>query len=240
MSPLDIRQQPSGIADTTALVLALPLAGGALCFVSYAPMALVLFVAWVTLSVSRLRRSQAESEAQFGLAEKLERAQFLLQQGAHGASRSLARQVADEARTPETQRAVVETLAWCELGLGRPEAARAALSCIPVYVLDPYCRAAVAEACGHAHEALGILQATHVKKPLSRPAIQLQIELKARLHGAAEACECALQNVHSLTREDIERVLNFAGEARTVPAAQALTRALQNRDRRSASGLWRT
>jgi hypothetical protein len=122
--------------------------------------------------------------------------------------------VAELAQSARLQHTAVELVAWCELGLGRPEAARDALSWLSGSArLDPYCRAAVEDASGQSLWALHILERAARRHGLSREATLLRIELCARFRGIEAACALALQKVAQLTRDDLASLLTFARDA---------------------------
>jgi hypothetical protein len=154
-----------------------------------------------------------------------------LQRGAARHALAIGHRVADHARSPDVQRASIELIAWSELGLERPEAARNALSWLNGGAgADPYCRAAVEDACGHSGWALHILERAAERRELPREATLLRIDLHARLRGLEAACAITLRELDRIRLEDAERVVR-AGAAAAEPgqAWNALVAALRLR-----------
>jgi hypothetical protein len=79
--------------------------------------------------------------------------------------------------------------------------------------LDPYCCAAVEDACGQSRWALHILERAARRKALSREATLFRIELYARLRGLDAACALAVQKLALLSPADAESLLQFARAA---------------------------
>ena len=190
--------------------------------------ALVAMGCGFSLLFVRLRQERDADDARLGLAEELQRARELLGRGAHRQALGVAHGVAELARSEPLQRRALELLAWCELGLGRPQAAQNALSWASgAGTLDPYCCAAVEDACGHGLWALHIMERAARKRQLSREATLFRIELYARLRGVEAACQLTLAQLNRLLPEDAERVLRFAQAAgRDSNATLALAQAL--------------
>jgi hypothetical protein len=219
-----------GAACVAATLLAFPLAGCALLLERSSIAALILLSAGFALLLTARQRANAEGDARLRLSEQLELARLLLGRGAHGKACSIAREVAERARSPRTQLAAVETLAWCELGLGRPLSARNALSWIrPLEALDAYCCAAVEDACGNSLWALRILEEAGRRASLSPNAQRFWIDLCARVRGVEAACQLTLRQLAELDRGDALRVLEFARlePCAAAPSAQLLAEALQ-------------
>jgi hypothetical protein len=196
--------------------------------------AIVAMACGFSLIFARLRQERAASDLRLGLAEELSRARELLERGAHRHALSVAHQVAEQAQSERLQREALELLAWCELGLGRPQAARDALSwAMSSGALDPYCCAAVEDACGQSLWALHLVERAARKRPLSREATLFRIDLYARLRGIEAACALTLSQLSRLRSEDAERVLDFARAAAgsdnnaTATLAQALAQRLE-------------
>jgi hypothetical protein len=219
-------QAIDGVANAAAMLLAFALAGCALWFVENGWVTLISLAAGFSLLVSRLQRDRAEIEAKLGLHDQLELARALLSRGAHGQARAIAGRVAEEARNPRTQRAAVEALAWAELGLGRPQSARNALSWVPLDAVDQYCCAVVEDACGNSFWALHIIESAGRKSRLSREAKRFWIDLCARLRGLEAACQLTLRELGGLDPDDARRVLDCALAAGLTAPAQALEKAL--------------
>lgn len=194
--------------------LAFAVAAFALFHGEAAAVALVLMLCGFALVLARLRQELDEADARHGLPDEVNRIRELLARGAYRQALTLAHRVADLAQSARLQQVAVELVAWCELGLGRPDAARNALSWLSSSAeLDPYCRAAVEDACGQSLYALHILERASRRSALSREATLLRIELYARLRGIEAACALALQKLAQLTRQDLERLLDFARSA---------------------------
>ncbi len=180
------------------------------------------------LVFARLRQERDAADQRLGLADELVRARVLFERAAHRDALRVAHEVAEQAESAPLQRAALELVAWCELGMGRPQAARDALSWVGGSgALDPYCVAAIEDACGESLWALHIVERAAKKRPLSREATLFRIDLYARLRGVEAACELTLQNLGRLRAEDVERVLGFARATNAAgEAAQTLTCAL--------------
>lgn len=131
------------------------------------------------LLFARLRQERDAVDARLGLPAELARARELVGRGAHRQALGVAHEVAERAQSAQLQRAALEVVAWCELGLGRPRAARDALSWLSESA-DPYCMAAVEDACGQSLWALHILERAARKKPLAREATLFRIDLSVR------------------------------------------------------------
>ncbi len=214
-------------ASIAVALLAFVVAGLALSHGQAGHAALVATACGFALVLTRLRQEREAEDHRLGLPEKLLRARQLQARGAFRDARSLVHQVADEAQSAKLQRAALELLAWCELALDRPEAARDALSCLrEAGSLDAYCQAAVEDACGHSLWALHLVEREARRHELSREATLFRIDLYARLRGIEAACALTLQQLSRLRLEDAERVLRFADGAGHGGAARALARAL--------------
>jgi hypothetical protein len=173
--------------------------------------ALVAALCGASLVFVRLRQERDAVDARLGLADALTHARELLARDAHQQALRVAHDVAERAQSEPMQRAAVELTAWCQLGLGRPEAARDALSWLAGSgAIDPYCLAAVEDGCGQSLWALHIVERAAKKGQLSREATLFRIDLCARLRGVEAACSLTLQQLARLKREDAERVLGFA------------------------------
>lgn len=193
------------------MVLAFALSGVALWLVELGSSTLVLLIAGFALFFAQLRRARDATDAQLGLAAELELARLLLERGAHAQALVAASRAAERAHSARSQRAAIELMAWCQLGLGRPAAARDALSWVrSVEALDPLCCAVVEDACGDSRWALHLLDNAARRRRLSREATLFRIELYARLRGIEAACLLTLQELESLTLDDARRVLAFA------------------------------
>jgi hypothetical protein len=167
-----------------------------------------------SLLFRRLRQERDEIDARLGLADELLRARELLSRGAQRQALSVAHLVAEQAHSARAQGMALELVAWSELGLGRPQAARNALSWVSGSgAVDPYCCAAVEDACGESLWALHIVERAAKKQQLSREATLFRIDLYARLRGVEAACALTLQELGRLRPEDAERVLSFARNA---------------------------
>jgi hypothetical protein len=216
------------LAQTVAMALAFVLSAWALFVAHNGAATLISLVAGFALWLSRLRQSRADTEARLGLAEELELARLLLGRGAYAQALPIARRVAEQAQLTRTQQSALETVAWCELGLGRPGPARAALSWVrPQEALDVLCCAAVEDACGDTLWALHLLETAARRGPITREARLFWIDLCARSRGIEAACWLTLQQLKCLRPEDAERVLEFARSAPSA-AARALALALQH------------
>jgi hypothetical protein len=173
--------------------------------------AMVAALCGASLIFVRLRQERDAVDARLGLADELARARDLLGRDAHQQALRVAQEVAERAQSEPMQRAAIELVAWCQLGLGRPEAARDALSWLAGSgAIDPYCLAAVEDGCGQSLWALHIVERAAKKGLLSREATLFRIDLCARLRGMEAACWLTLQQLARLRREDAERVLGFA------------------------------
>ncbi len=164
-----------------------------------------------------------------GLERRARRAHELLARGAHRQALRVSHDVAERAQSARLQRAALELAAWCELGLGRPQAARDALSWLGgARAVDPYCAAAVEDACGQSLWALHIVERAAKRQPLSREATLFRIDLLARVRGLDAACSLTLQQLARLRREDAELVLAAAERSWPGrPAVRALADALK-------------
>jgi hypothetical protein len=207
-------KQLDAVAQVSALVLAFAVAVWSLWVVENGVAALISVAAGFALTLSRLQQARVDAEARLGLAEELALARTLLARGAHMQALVVARRVAEAACCTSTQRAALETVAWCELGRGRPENARNALSWMRSDdALDVLCCAAVEDACGDSLFALHLLESAARRGPLPREARLFWIDLCARSRGIEAACMLTLQQLKSLRVEDAERVLEFAKQA---------------------------
>lgn len=213
-------------ANIWVALLAFVVAGFALFHGDAGLISLVATVCGVVLVFARLRQERDAFDQRLGLEEDLARARQLIERGAFRPALAVAHDVAERARGARRQRAALELVAWCELGLGRPRAARDALSWLAESA-DPYCSAAVEDACGQSRWALHLLERAARKRPLAHEALLFRIDLYARLRGLDAACALALQHLARLGRDDAERVLRFAHAASLEGgAALALERAL--------------
>jgi hypothetical protein len=215
------------------MVAAFALSAWALCVAEHGVATLISLAAGFALLLARIRQARVDLETRLGLAGELELSRLLLERGAYGQALPIARRVAELARLTRTQERALETVAWCELGLGRPGPARDALSWVPADSLDVLCRAAVLDACGHSLFALRLLESAAKRGPLSREARLFWIDLCARCRGIEAACLLTVRQLKNLQLEDAERVLEFAGGASSA-AARALALALE-RERAAAS-----
>lgn len=189
--------------------------------------ALVAIACGFALILARIRQEHEAEDGRLALPEKLQLARELQARGAYREALGVVRGVAELAQSAGLQRAALELVAWCELALDRPEAARDALSCLrEAGALDPYCQAAVEDACGHSLWALHIVEREARRRELSREATLFRIDLYARLRGIEAACTLTLQQLGRLRLEDVERVLSFADRAGQTSAASALARAV--------------
>lgn len=214
-------------ASLSVALLAFLVAGLALCHVQAGLTAIVAMACGFALVLARLRQEREAEDRRLGLEEKLLDARQLQARGAFRDALHLVRQVADQARGARLQRAALELVAWCELALDRPEAARDALSWLRESgALDPYCQAAVEDACGHSLWALHIVEREARRRELSREATLFRIDLYARLRGIEAASALTLQQLGRLRFEDVERVLRVADGAGHAGAASALARVL--------------
>ena len=184
---------------------------------------------WLVLA--RLRQQREAGDARLGVADELQRARQLLSRGAHRHALVVAHAAAESAQSARLQRNALELVAWCELALGRPQGARDALSWTGgSAALDPYCVAAVEDACGESLWALHIIERAARKAPQSRQACLFRIDLYARLRGVEAACALTLQQLLRLEREDVARVLSFARRAGVdCSAARGLAQVLAER-----------
>jgi hypothetical protein len=188
--------------------------------------AIVAVACGFALVFARLRQERDEMDRSRGLPDKLAHAHELFEREAFRPALNAAHSVAEQAQSAALQRRALELVAWCQLSLDRPEAARDALSCLSGSdALDPYCYAAVEDALGHSLWALHIVERAARRRQLSREATLFRIDLCARLRGVEAACALTLQQLSRLRLEDAERVLRFASgnSSRAVIAlAQAL------------------
>jgi hypothetical protein len=191
--------------------LAFAVAAFALFHGQAALVALVLMLCGFALVLKRVRQELDEADERQGLPDDVLRVRELLARGAHRQALTVAHRVAELAQSARLQHIGVELVAWCELGLDRPEAARNALSWLSgSSELDPYCRAVVEDACGQSLWALHLLERAARKKTLSREATLFRIELYARLRGVEAACELALKHLTVLKSEDAAQLVAFA------------------------------
>jgi hypothetical protein len=223
--------QPSDVLGYRAsTLLSFVLSGMALWLLELGVTSVVLLVSGFALLFAQQRRAREAVDAQLGLAAELELADLLLGRAAHGDALVVACRVAERASSPRLQRAAVEAIAWAQLGLGRPTAARDALSWVrPQEALDPLCCAAVEAACGESRWALHLLDNAARRRPLSREATLFRIDLCAQLRGVEDACRLTLRELGTVTHEDARRVLAFAGGDESA-GASALARELSERD----------
>jgi hypothetical protein len=227
MMPVDPATYASGKASIWVALMAFVVAAFALCHGEAGLAALVATLCGFALVFARLRQEREEVDARLGLAEDLERARELMGRGAYPQALNLAQRVAELSQSARVQCTALEIIAWCQLALDRPEDARNALSCLNgADVIDPYCYAAVEDACGHSLWALHIVERAARKRQLSREATLFRIDLYARLRGIEAACALTLSQLGKLRMEDAERVLLFARDAGGSRAALALARAL--------------
>jgi len=185
-----------------------------------------LFGSWLLLKGAKQKRYA--SDALRGLPDALRYGRELLSRGAHREALGVARRVAELAHSAHVQRAAIELVAWCELALNDPGAARDALSWLGSSgELDQYCRAAVEDACGDSLWALHILERAAQRRALPREATLFRIDLYARFRGMEAACRLAMQQAAQLTPKDASRLLDHARRAACSESTlAALTRAL--------------
>jgi hypothetical protein len=227
MLPEDPAEHDSAKASIWVALLAFVVAAFALVHHQAGLIALITSVCGSALVFARLRQEREALDARRGLAGELTQARELMQRGAHRQALSIAQRVAELAQSARVQCGALELIAWCQLALDRPEAARNALSCLNgADAIDPYCYAAVEDACGHSLWALHIVERAARKRQLSREATLFRIDLYARLRGMEAACALTLSQLGRLRLEDAERVLLFAHQAGKSRAALALARAL--------------
>jgi hypothetical protein len=214
-------------ASIGVALLAFALAALALCQGQAGLTALVATACGFSLILARIRQEREAQDGRHGLSEQLQHARELQARGAYREALRVVHGVAELAQSASVQRAALELVAWCELALDRPTAARDALSCLrEAGALDPYCQAAVEDACGHSLWALHIVEREARRRELSREATLFRIDLYARLRGIEAACTLTLQQLGRLRLEDVERVLTFADRAGQTSAALALARAV--------------
>jgi hypothetical protein len=227
MMPVNPAQHVPAKASIWVALMAFVVAAFALFHVEAGLAALVAIVCGFALIFARLREEREAVDARLGLAEDLARAKELLERGAYRQALNLTQKIAELAQSARLQCRALEIIAWCQLALDRPEDARDALSCLNgADVIDPYCYAAVEDACGHSLWALHIVERAARKRQLSREATLFRIDLYARLRGIEAACALTLSQLGKLRLEDAERVLQFAHGASSSRAALALARAL--------------
>jgi hypothetical protein len=212
-----------GKASIAVALLAFLVAGVSLCHGQAGLTAMIATACGFALVIARLRQEREADDERLRLGDKLKLSEALQQRGAARDALRLAHQVADRAQSAKLQRAALEQVAWCQLALDRPTEARDALSCLrEAGALDPYCQAAVEDACGHSLWALHIVEREARRRQLSREATLFRIDLYARLRGVEAACALTLEQLGRLRIEDVERVLRFADEAGQSAAARAL------------------
>lgn len=234
MQSTELRQRETKASIWVAL-LSFAIAAFALCQGQAGFVALIAVGCGFSLVFARLRQERDHADARQGLDQELARASELYERGAHRHALGIAHDVAEQAQSARVQRAALELVAWCELGMGRPRAARDALSWIGGFgELDPHCAAAVEDACGESLWALHILERASRKRVLAREATLFRIDLCARLRGVEAACALALQQLNRLRLDDAERVLGFARAAR-VEHESVLALASAVADRRFAA-----
>lgn len=227
MLPVNPVEDGHAKASVWVALLAFAVAAFALCHGEAGSTALVAIVCGFALILARLRQEREAVDARLGLAEDLERAQQLMERGAYRPALNLTQRVAELAQSARVQCTALEIIAWCQLALDRPEDARDALSCVAgADAIDPYCYAAVEDACGNSLWALHIVERAARKRQLSREATLFRIDLYARLRGIEAACALTLSQLGRLRLEDAQQVLNFALGAGSNRAALALARAL--------------
>ncbi len=214
-------------ASIWVALLAFVVAAFALCHGEAGLSALVAIICGFALVFARLRQEREHADARLGLNEDLRLAGELMERGAYRQALNVTQRVAELAQSARVQCRALEIIAWCQLALDRPEDARNALSCLNgADAIDPYCYAAVEDACGHSLWALHIVERAARKRQLSREATLFRIDLYARLRGIEAACALTLSQLGKLRRQDAERVLHFAhsvGKSRTAVApARAL------------------
>ena len=225
--PVDSAQHAPTKASMWVALMAFVVAAFALFHVEAGLTALVAIICGFALLFARLRDERAAFDARLDLADDLARARELMERGAYRQALNLTQRVAELAQSARLQCMALEIIAWCQLALDRPEEARNALSCLNgADVIDPYCYAAVEDACGHSLWALHIVERAARKRQLSREATLFRIDLYARLRGIEAACALTLSQLGRLRLEDAERVLRFAHGAGSSRAALALARAL--------------
>jgi hypothetical protein len=227
MLPVVSPKENPAKASIWVALLAFVLAAFALCHGQAGLTALVAIICGFSLVFARLRQEREQADLQLGLDEDLERARELMERGAYRQALNVTQRAAELARSARVQCRALEVIAWCQLALDRPEDARDALSCLNgADAIDPYCYAAVEDACGHSLWALHIVERAARKRQLSREATLFRIDLYARLRGIEAACALTLSQLGKLRLEDAERVLQYAHHAGKSRAALALARAL--------------
>jgi hypothetical protein len=227
MQSTELRERETKASICVAL-LSFAVAAFALCQGKAGLVALIAVSCGFSLIFVRLRQEREFADARLGLDHELTRARELFDRGAYRHALGVAHDVAEQAQSARVQRASIELCAWCELGTGRPQAARDALSWVGGFPeLDPYCVAAVEDACGESLWALHILERAARKRTLAREAVLFRIDLYARLRSVEAACALTVQQLHRLRGDDAERVLAFARTARVEhESVQALALAL--------------
>jgi len=235
--------RPLSRADTKASMwaagLSFAVAAFALCHSSGAPVALIALTCGFSLLFVRLRQERVETDERAGLPLQLVEARRLLHREAHRHALVVAHRVADAAHSAPLQREALELVAWCQLGLGRPRAARNALSWIGGAGgldpwLDAYVCAAVEDACGASAWALHLLERAARKRELSREATRFRIDLYARVRGVEAACSLTLRELGRLTADDVRCVAAFTRATASSPRATALMLALERAVERMA------
>jgi len=227
MLPVVPASAESAKASIWVALLAFMVAAFALVHHEAGLTALIAICCGVSLVFARLRQEREAVDARLGLSDDLSCARELMERGAYRQALNLTQRVAELAQSARVQCTALEIIAWCQLALDRPEEARNALSCLNgADVIDPYCYAAVEDACGHSLWALHIVERAARKRQLSREATLFRIDLYARLRGIEAACALTLSQLSKLRLEDAERVLHFAHSAGKSRAALALASAL--------------
>jgi hypothetical protein len=221
-------------ASIWAAGLSFAVAAFALAHSSAGPVALIALACGFSLLFVRLRQERSEGDLRLGLPRELTQARQLLEREAYRHALIVAHRVAEKAQSAPLQRQALELVAWCQLGLGRPQAARDALSWIGGAGgldpwLDAYVCAAVEDACGATSWALHMLERAARKQKLSREATLFRIDLYARVRGIEAALGLALRELQLLTADDVERIVAFAHGADQSSVARALLLALERR-----------
>jgi hypothetical protein len=226
-------------ASMWAAGLSFAVAAFALSHSNAGPVALIALSCGFSLLFVRLRQERSETDERAGLPSQLVQARQLLQREAYRHALVVAHRVADAAHSAPLQRQALELVAWCQLGLGRPQAARNALSWIGGAGgldpwLDAYVCAAVEDACGASAWALHLLERAARKQKLSREATLFRIDLYARVRGVEAACSLTIRELARLTHDDAMRVMAFVLATESSPRAAAWVLALERAVERNA------